>query len=105
MAQAQYSPVNKSQNIFYYSVTCSHCKKVEAFFRANGVNDKYQIIQKEVSGNPANAKELYDLSVDLSEKTDIAAHHPEIVSRMKAELEDWQQSVLRSNLGEDYKSK
>ena len=46
--------------------------------------------------------ELYDLTVDLSEHTDLAAQHPEIVSRMKAELEKWQQSVLRSNRGEDY---
>jgi arylsulfatase A-like enzyme len=49
-----------------------------------------------------NHYELYDLTVDLSEKTDIAAKHQEIVNRMKAELENWQQSVLRSNHGEDY---
>ena len=49
--------------------------------------------------------ELYDLTADLAETTDIAAQHPEIVKRMKAELEDWQQSVLRSDRGEDYKSK
>ena len=52
---------------------------------------------------PGKKYELYDLTVDVSEKKDIAAQHPEIVSRMKAELEDWQQSVLRSNRGEDYK--
>ncbi|MCY2953642.1 MAG: hypothetical protein NTU53_16935 [Planctomycetota bacterium] len=28
--------------------------------------------------------------------------HPEIVKRMKAELETWQQSVQRSYRGEDY---
>lgn len=52
-----------------------------------------------------NKYELYDLTVDLSEQTDLAAQHPEIVTRMKAELENWQQSVLRSNRGEDYKGK
>ena len=46
--------------------------------------------------------ELYDLTADLSEKTDLAAQRPEIVERMTAELEDWQQSVLRSCRGEDY---
>jgi arylsulfatase A-like enzyme len=37
-----------------------------------------------------NKRELYDLTVDLSEQTDLAAKHPEIVERMKAELESWQ---------------
>jgi len=48
--------------------------------------------------------ELYDLTVDLSEKTDLAPRHPEIVHRMKAELERWQQSVVRSYRGADYRS-
>ncbi len=47
--------------------------------------------------------ELYDLTVDPSEKTDIAANHPEIVARMKGELESWQTSVVGSLVGEDYK--
>lgn len=47
--------------------------------------------------------ELYDLSTDLSEKQDVAAGHPEIVNRMKEELERWQQSVLNSCRGRDYK--
>ena len=48
--------------------------------------------------------ELYDITADLSETTDVAATHPEIVERMKAELENWQQSVLRSYRGADYPS-
>ena len=54
---------------------------------------------------PGKRSELYDLTVDPGEKTDIAAQHPELVARMKAELETWQQSVRRSNRGEDYPSK
>ena len=54
---------------------------------------------------PGDKYELYDLSTDISEKSEIAAEHPEIVARMKAELETWQQSVLRSNRGEDYPEK
>ncbi len=49
--------------------------------------------------------ELYDLTKDISEKTNLAASHPEIVKRMKAELDAWQKSVLRSNRGEDYPEK
>jgi len=46
--------------------------------------------------------ELYDLVADPNETTDIASKNPEIVTRMKAELESWLASVLRSNRGEDY---
>ncbi|MEI7900180.1 MAG: sulfatase-like hydrolase/transferase [bacterium] len=46
---------------------------------------------------PGDKYELYDLTVDVSEKTDLAARHPEIVNRMKAELETWRASVRRSN--------
>ena len=49
--------------------------------------------------------ELYDLTADLSEKNDLAAKLPEIVTRMKAEMEAWQQSVRRSIKGEDYPEK
>jgi arylsulfatase A-like enzyme len=53
----------------------------------------------------ANKYELYDLTADPSEKTDLAVKCPEILNRMKAELETWQQSVLRSCRGEDYFAK
>lgn len=52
--------------------------------------------------HPENKYELYDLTVDISEKKDIAAQNPEIVNRMKAELETWRESVRRSNAGNDY---
>lgn len=50
----------ESSNIFYYSVTCPHCAKVEEFFKKNNVVEKFNIVSKEVSQNPANAKEFYD---------------------------------------------
>ncbi len=46
--------------------------------------------------------ELYDLTADLAETTDIAANHADVVERMKGELEAWQQSVLGSFAGVDY---
>jgi len=46
--------------------------------------------------------ELYDLNADVSEKTDVAAEHPNVVKRMKADMEAWQQSVARSFHGKDY---
>lgn len=60
---AQYSPVPADENVYYYSLTCPHCRNVDAFFKKNGIVDKFNIIKKEVSQNPANAKEFYDLCV------------------------------------------
>jgi len=49
--------------------------------------------------------ELYDITTDPSETKDVSAAHPDILSRMKAELNDWQLSVIRSYNGEDYKTR
>lgn len=46
--------------------------------------------------------ELYDILADPLERADLAGAHPEVVERMKVELERWQQSVLKSYRGEDY---
>ena len=46
---------------------------------------------------------LYDLAADDSETNDLADSMPDRVARMKAELAQWQQSVVRSIAGEDYK--
>jgi arylsulfatase A-like enzyme len=54
---------------------------------------------------PGNKFELYDLSVDLTEKNDVAAQHPDVVSRMKDELDSWQKAVWKSNEGQDYPEK
>jgi arylsulfatase A-like enzyme len=46
--------------------------------------------------------ELYDLTKDISESNDLASQHPEVVSRMKAELLKWLSSVENSYEGKDY---
>ncbi|MCH2115905.1 MAG: sulfatase-like hydrolase/transferase [Pirellulales bacterium] len=46
--------------------------------------------------------ELYDLQQDRGETKDIAKQHPQIVTRMKSELDRWQRSVERSLTGADY---
>ena len=49
--------------------------------------------------------ELYDLTTDISEKSNVATTYPEIVTRMRSELENWQKSVQCSNRSEDYPEK
>lgn len=63
LANAQSASIDAGQNIYYYSSTCSHCVKVKKFFDEYGVVEHYNIIKKEVSQNPTNAKEFYDLAV------------------------------------------
>lgn len=46
---------------------------------------------------------LFDLAKDAAEKNDLIDQEPERAGRMKAALEAWQQSVIRSLNGEDYK--
>jgi arylsulfatase A-like enzyme len=61
------------------------------------IDNRYKL-----QSRPGNKFELYDMTVDLEEKNDIAVQHPEIVNRMKAELATWQESVRRSKDGNDY---
>ncbi len=75
-------------------------------------DNQYKLV---VSGAKSKAKmkegqsnfqaSLFDLEADPGETTDIAANHPEIVQRMRAELETWQRSVEKSLSGADYSSK
>jgi arylsulfatase A-like enzyme len=65
--------------------------------------NRYKLVAGEgrrAEGGPR--AELYDLIADPHETTDIAAQHPEIVSRMTEELHAWQSSVERSLSGADY---
>jgi glutaredoxin len=44
--------------IFYYSLTCPHCKNVEKYVADNNVKAKVDFIEKEVSENKQNAAEF-----------------------------------------------
>ncbi len=50
----------------------------------------------------AGKYELYDLIADIGETKDLAADHPDVVNKMKADLEIWLQSVIQSYKGADY---
>ncbi|MBN1670422.1 MAG: sulfatase-like hydrolase/transferase [Kiritimatiellae bacterium] len=49
------------------------------------------------------AVELYNLADDPEEKTDVKAAQPDLVKAMRAALEAWQASVVRSLNGKDYR--
>ncbi|MCE9608744.1 MAG: sulfatase-like hydrolase/transferase [Chthoniobacter sp.] len=68
-------------------------------------DNQYKLVKTPPMEAAPGKWELFDLTTDRSEKTDIAAQHPDVVGRMKAELEEWQLSVIRSYKGEDYPEK
>jgi arylsulfatase A-like enzyme len=47
---------------------------------------------------PNQPPALYDLATDLGETTNVASKHPQLVSRLRQSLSDWEQSVDRSAL-------
>lgn len=73
-------------------------------------NDKYTYSEgKKVNASAlidnqyklANGK-LYDIDADPKESKDISKEHPDIVKRMKAELDQWSLSAYKSLCGLDY---
>jgi hypothetical protein len=50
-----------------------------------------------------NPVALFDLSADIREKDNLSARKPELVKRMRAQLQEWQASVQKSLSGADYR--
>ncbi len=73
-------------------------------FRGDRVimKDQYKLV---VDGETPNEKgfELYDMHNDPFETNNLADKYPEMVEEMNAELRKWQESVLTSLTGADYK--
>jgi arylsulfatase A-like enzyme len=67
-------------------------------------DNRYKLHKISAKQKAGMSFELYDLSDDPSEKKDLAKDKPEVVAKMRTELEAWQDSVLRSLHGEDYKA-
>lgn len=63
------------------------------------LGNRYKLV---VDGEEGATLELFDLVKDPYEAENIANDYPAIVKRLKAELLDWQNSVLNSLTGADY---
>lgn len=62
------------------------------------IDNRFKLVVEKKERKP----KLYDLIEDRAESNDISSVHPEVVRRMKKELEAWQQSVEKSLTGADY---
>lgn len=66
------------------------------------VGEQYKLVLFETSKGELK-QELFDLKADPAEKRNLAKQHPEIVQQMEQQLRAWQQSVLNSVRGGDYR--
>ena len=66
------------------------------------IDGDWKLHQRAGDGSKEPRYELYDLAADPAETNDLAAAQPERTARLRAALEDWQRSVVRSLNGGDY---
>ncbi len=59
------------------------------------------VIQEQKNG-PAKI-ELFDLKTYLAEKTNLIVEKPELARQLQTDLRQWQESVLKSLTGADYR--
>jgi arylsulfatase A-like enzyme len=65
------------------------------------LGDRYKLVVK--TGRGESIKELFDLRSDPAEESNLVETKPEIARGLEHQLRQWQQSVLRSLTGADYK--
>jgi len=66
------------------------------------LDNRYKLVVDSQPGSES-ARELFDLRNDQAEKNDLHETEPEIAKKLERQLRDWQQSVLNSLTGADYR--
>lgn len=66
------------------------------------LNNQYKLVIHDGEKDTDPKVELFDIRVDPAEETNLAESKPIVVETMKTQLRDWQLSVLKSLMGEDY---
>lgn len=69
-SQAIQPTVNNGVSIFFYGNTCPHCADVEEWIEENKIEEKIEIVKKEVYDNRANSLELTKTAEDCGLPTD-----------------------------------
>ena len=66
------------------------------------LGNRYKLIVDAQSANQSTV-ELFDLKNDPAEEQNLIDSHKDIARKMERQLRDWQQSVLQSLTGADYR--
>lgn len=80
-----------------------HYEKIDArdFAGARAILDnQYKLV---IDGEPQSGVELFDIRADPAEKKNLITSHPEIAQKLQTQLRTWQESVLQSLTGRDYR--
>ena len=64
------------------------------------LDDDYKLV---IGGSEGSGTELFNLRDDPAEELNLAANEPAVVEDLEKQLAEWQQSVLRSLTGVDYR--
>jgi arylsulfatase A-like enzyme len=64
------------------------------------LDNRYKLV---VDGTRTSGRELFDVRADPAEKKNLIADHPEMAAALERQLRTWQQSVLESLTGADYR--
>ena len=64
------------------------------------LDDDYKLV---IGGSEGSGTELFNLRDDPAEERNLAANEPAVVEDLEKQLAEWQQSVLRSLTGVDYR--
>ncbi|MHB1078212.1 MAG: sulfatase family protein [Prosthecobacter sp.] len=67
------------------------------------IDGQYKLVVHEQKKSGEVKQELFDLATDPAEKTSVFDQQTDIAKKLQAELHDWQQSVLHSLTGADYR--
>jgi len=64
------------------------------------LDNRYKLV---VDGERGNSKELFDVRTDPAEKNNLITSQPAVAAKLEQQLRAWQQSVLESLTGADYR--
>ena len=64
------------------------------------LDNDYKLV---VDGSTGSTTELFNITRDPGETTDLSDREPEVVDVMQRQLRDWQDSTLHSLTGADYR--
>jgi arylsulfatase A-like enzyme len=90
-------------NIFTRNFRNDHYEEIREkdFLGARAIlTDDYKLV---IDGGKGTGAELFDLKKDSGEKNNIAVENPDVVEKLTKQLRGWQESVLNSLMGKDYK--
>jgi arylsulfatase A-like enzyme len=99
------TPTTRNPGILFQNYRHPVAKTKDFGGEAAWTDNRYKLVVRvdEAGGKKTDVLELYDLTADPKETTNVALQHADIVGRMVGELHAWQRSVERSLSGADYR--